>query len=47
MADKFAAAYRQADQGSSLRVEGFSQLGEVVGTGIHLVAIPGLTRSLP
>ena len=40
-----AAAGREADEGDVPEVEVLDQLGQVVGVGVHLVAVPGLARA--
>ncbi|MNT16126.1 hypothetical protein D3C72_1512150 [compost metagenome] len=44
IARHFAAARRMADQGRALDVERVEQGGQVVGVGIHVIALPWLAR---
>ena len=44
IAGYFAAACGEADQDGVFQVERFDELREVVGIGVHVVAIPGLAR---
>ena len=45
VAGDFAAAGRVADMDRVLQVERFDELRQVVGVGVHVVAVPGLARS--
>jgi hypothetical protein len=45
VARHFAAAGRVADQHGVLQVQRFDDGGEVVGVGVHVVAVPGLARA--
>ena len=45
VAGDFAAAGRVADVDGVLQVERFDELREVVGVGVHVVAVPGLARA--
>ena len=42
VAGDFAAAGRVADQDRVVQVERLDELGEVVGVGVQVVAVPGL-----
>ena len=44
VAGHFAAARGEADQDGALQVERLDELREVVGIGVHVVAVPGLAR---
>jgi hypothetical protein len=41
----FAAARRVTDQCRVLEVERFDQRGQIVGVGVHVVALPRLIRT--
>ena len=45
VAGNLSAAGRVADQGGAFQVERFEEFGQVVGVGVHLVAVPGLART--
>ena len=43
VAGDFPAAGGEADEGDLAQIEFFDQRGEVVGVGVHVVAVPGLS----